>query len=50
MNKLNLRKLQHIAGLALQNGIRLHFDSIVLLKNKSYPSALFLSVIAMEEI
>lgn len=48
--KLNLRKLQHIAGLSLQNGIRLHFDSLYLYKQKSFPTALFISVIAMEEI
>ena len=48
--KLNLRKLQHIAGLSLQNGIRLHFDSLYLFKLKSYSTALFISVIAMEEI
>lgn len=48
--KLNLRKLQHIAGLSLQNGIRLHFDSIHLYNIKSYSTALFISVISMEEI
>lgn len=48
--KLNLRKLQQIAGLSLQNGIRLHFDSLHLFKLKSYSTALFISVIAMEEI
>jgi len=47
---LSLRKLQHIAGLSLKNGIRLHFDSISLFNIKSYPTALFISVIAMEEI
>lgn len=48
--ELSLRKLQHLAGLALKNGIRLHFDSIELYKMKSYSTALFISVIAMEEI
>jgi AbiV family abortive infection protein len=48
--KLELRKIQHLAGLSLKNGIRLHFDSIKLYKLKSYPTALFISVIAMEEI
>jgi AbiV family abortive infection protein len=48
--KLDLRKLQHVAGLALKNGIRLHFDSINLYNLKSYNTALFISVIAMEEI
>jgi len=48
--KLNLRRLQQIAGLSLENGIRLHFDSVSLYKKRSYGSAFFLSVIAMEEI
>ena len=47
---LSLRKLQHIAGLSLKNGISLHFDSIKLYNLKSYSTALFISVIAMEEI
>jgi AbiV family abortive infection protein len=50
VEKLNLRRLQQIAGLALQNGIRLHFDSITLYKAKAFPSAFFISVIAMEEM
>lgn len=48
--KLNLRTLQHVAGLALKNGIALHFDAMLLYQNASYGSALFLSVISMEEI
>jgi len=48
--ELGLRKLQHVAGLSLKNGIRLHFDSIYLYNLKSYNTALFISVIAMEEI
>jgi len=47
---LNLRKLQHVAGHSLKNGVRLHFDSIILFKNKSYSTAFFISVLAMEEI
>ena len=47
---LNLRKIQHVAGLALQNGIRLHIDSLKLYKLKSYPTAVFISVVSMEEI
>jgi len=39
-----------MAGLTFQNSIRLHFDSIVLYKNKSYPSAYFLSILALEEL
>lgn len=48
--RLNLRKLQHLAGRALQNGVALHFDSILLFKNRSYGTAHFISVLAMEEI
>jgi len=48
--KLNLRTLQHVAGMALKNGIALHFDAMLLYQNASYGSALFLSVISMEEI
>ena len=36
--------------MALKNGIRLHFDSVLLYKNKSYATAHFISVVAMEEI
>ncbi len=38
-----------MAFLAFENSIRLHIDSINLFKNKSYPTAFFLSVIAIEE-
>jgi len=38
-----------MAILAFKNGLRLHFDSVILIDNKSYPSATMLSVIAMEE-
>jgi AbiV family abortive infection protein len=48
--QLNLRKIQQIAVLALKNGIRLHFESIHLYNIKAYPTSLFLSVIAMEEV
>lgn len=42
-------KLNKIATESLRNAIRLHFDSILLYENKSYPSALQLSVLALEE-
>lgn len=42
-------KLKKIASLSLKNALRLHFDSILLFKNKSYPSAYQLSVLALEE-
>jgi len=47
---INLNKIDKMAGLALKNGLRLHFDSILLFKNKSFPSAFFLSVLVIEEI
>jgi AbiV family abortive infection protein len=50
MNGINLNKVDKMAGLSFENGLRLHFDSILLFENKSYPSAYFLSVLAIEEI
>lgn len=47
--KVNLHKISKMEELAFENAIRLHKDSAVLFKNKSYPSAFFLSVLAMEE-
>jgi len=49
-NNINLKKIDKMAGLAFKNGIRLHFDSIELFKNNSFPSAYFLSILAIEEI
>jgi AbiV family abortive infection protein len=43
-------KLRRIVYLALKNAIRLHLDSIFLFKNKSYPSALQLSILTLEEL
>jgi len=50
MDGINLNKVDKMAGLSFENGLRLHFDSILLFENKSYPSAHFLSVLAIEEI
>jgi AbiV family abortive infection protein len=50
MGGINLNKVDKMAGLSFENGLRLHFDSIILFKNQSYPSAHFLSVLAIEEI
>ena len=47
---INLRKIDKMAGLSFENGLRLHLDSMVLFNNKSFPSAFFLSVLAIEEI
>ena len=49
-NNITYYKLGRIAYLALQNSIRLHFDSILLFKNKSYASALHISILALEEL
>lgn len=47
---VNLKKIEKMACLALKNGLRLHTDSIVLFNNKRFPSAYFLSILAIEEI
>jgi AbiV family abortive infection protein len=47
---INLKKLEKMAGLAFKNGLRLHYDSILLFKNKSYATAFSLSIFAAEEI
>ena len=49
-NLVNLKKIEKMACLALKNGLRLHNDSILLFKNRCYPSAYFLSILALEEI
>lgn len=43
-------KLNKLASEALRNSLRLHFDSILLFNNESYPSAFQLSVLALEEL
>ena len=47
---INLKKVEKMACLALQNGIRLHEDSMLMFHNKRFPSAYFLSILAIEEI
>jgi AbiV family abortive infection protein len=42
-------KLVRIAIESLRNSLRLHFDSILLFENDSFPSAYQLSVLSMEE-
>jgi len=42
-------KLSRIAGESIKNSLRLHFDSILLFENGSYPTAFQLSVLALEE-
>jgi AbiV family abortive infection protein len=50
MINVNLNKIDRMAGLTFKNVLRLHFDSILLYKNNSFPSSFFLSVLAMEEL
>ena len=47
---VNINKIDKMAGITFQNTLRLHFDSIILFSNKSYSSAFFLSVLALEEL
>lgn len=46
---ININKFDKLAGIAFRNCLRLHFDSITLFNNLSYPSAYFLSVLSVEE-
>ena len=46
---MSLAKLSKMELLAFKNALRLHYDSIELFKIRSYPSAYFLSILAMEE-
>jgi AbiV family abortive infection protein len=47
--QLSQYKFKKIATEAYKNGLRLHFDAILLFRNKSFPSAFQLSVLALEE-
>jgi len=46
---ITLNKLSNIAVLSFKNGYRLHIDSINMYKLDSFPTATYLSIIAMEE-
>jgi len=48
--QLSKYKFKKFATEALLNGLRLHFDSVLLFKNNSFPTALQISIIAIEEI
>jgi len=50
MIKINLKKLEKMEEMSFKNALRLHFDSTLLFKEKSYPSAFFLSILSQEEI
>lgn len=47
--QLSTYKFRKLATESFKNGLRLHFDSILLFENESYPSAFQLSVLALEE-
>jgi AbiV family abortive infection protein len=47
--KLSKYKFRKLAKESLKNVLRLHFDSIILFNNESYPSGFHLSVLALEE-
>lgn len=47
--KISYRKLEELEFQCYQNGIRLHNDSVMLLRKHSFASAFALSVIAVEE-
>lgn len=47
--KLSKYKFKRLSTEAFKNGLRLHFDSILLFNNESFPSAFQLSVLALEE-
>ena len=50
MEAVNLDKIDKMALITFQNVVRLHLDSITLFMANSYPSAFYLSVIALEEL
>jgi AbiV family abortive infection protein len=47
--KLSLRKLNDLQDACFRNALRLHFDSVLLAKARSFASAYAISVIASEE-
>jgi AbiV family abortive infection protein len=48
--KLSPRKLDDLQYACLQNALRLHFDSVLLAKGRSFATAFAISVIASEEL
>jgi AbiV family abortive infection protein len=47
--QLSVYKFKKLATESFRNGLRLHFDSILLFRSDSFPSALQLSILALEE-
>ena len=50
LHSVNLSKIDRMALLTFRNAVRLHLDSVKLFVEKSYATAYFLSVIALEEL
>lgn len=48
--KLSIYKFKKLSSEPFKNGLRLHFDSIILSENSSFLSALQLSILALEEL
>ena len=48
-NKLSIYKFKKLSTESFKNGLRLHFDSIILFNHDSFASALQLSILALEE-
>src|SRR4051812_30457408 len=48
--KLSTRKLNALQSACFQNTLRLHFDSVLLAKERSFASAFAISVIASKEL
>ena len=44
------KKYERFSTEAIKNAIRIHYDSILLFENESYPTSYHLSVLALEEI
>jgi AbiV family abortive infection protein len=47
--KPNMKKFERMCILAFSNALRLHSDSVLLFKHKSYASAYAISILALEE-
>ena len=50
MPKLSIQQLERMQLKAFENVLRLHFDAFNLFINKSFPSAYFFAVLALEEL
>ena len=50
MKEISLENLKLLEFESFKNSIRLHFDAFNLFRNKSFPSAYFLDILALEEL